>query len=70
MMKIKSLSKMEAIVARNHQLSWDGWTVLHSVKNPTAWSSPNGAYIKGKWHMQNRYEPTYDGWEIPDKLVR
>jgi len=70
MMNIKSLKKMESIVAKNHQLFWDGWTVVHSVKNPTAWSSPNGAYVKGKWYIQKRYEPTIDGWEIPDKLVR
>lgn len=70
MMNIRSLKKMEAIVAKNHQLIWDGWTVVHSVKNPTAWSSTNGAYVKGKWYIQKRYEPTVDGWEIPDKLVR
>lgn len=70
MMNVKSLKKMEQIVAKNHQLSWDGWTVLHSIKNPAGWSSPSGVFVKGKWYIQNRYEPTINGWEIPDKLVR
>lgn len=70
MMNIKSLKKMEQIVSRNRQLSWDGWTVVHSFKTPNGWSSPSGAYVDGKWFIQNRYEPTTSGWEIPDKLVR
>lgn len=69
-MNVKSLEQMEKIVQSNKQLLWDGWTVIHSVQNPTAWMSRRGAYLKGKWHIQKRYEPGPLGWEIPDKLVR
>lgn len=69
-MNIKSLEKMEAIVSNNNQLSWDGWTVVHSVPNPVAWRNPLGALVKGKWYVQKRYTPGAKGWEIPDKLVR
>lgn len=69
-MVIKSLEKMEAIVKKNNSLSWDGWTVVSLSKNPTGWMSPRGAFIKGSWYIQNRYEPNSNGWEIPDKIVR
>jgi hypothetical protein len=69
-MKVTSLEKMEAIVAKNKNLSWNGWTVLESLPNATAWTKPNGAFINGSWHIQNRFEPTERGWDIPGRFVR
>lgn len=69
-MLISSLEKMEQVVSRNNQLSWDGWTVLHTVPSPTGWKSPAGVFIKGKWYLQKRFELSTNGWEIPNKLVR
>jgi hypothetical protein len=70
MMNIKSLEQMERIVKRNKALSWDGWDVIQSYPNPTAWSQKNGAFVKGKWYSQKRFKINSNGWDIPDKLVR
>ena len=69
-MQVTSLEKMEAIVKKNRFLSWDGWTVVNSFPSEKARTAVNGAYVNGTWHLQNRYEPTETGWNIPDKLVR
>lgn len=69
-MEITSLDQMETIVANNKSLSWDGWTVVDSIKNQSGWTKPNGAFINGQWYVQNRYAATESGWKIPGKFVR
>lgn len=69
-MIVKSLQKMEAIVKNNKFLSWDGWTVIENRLNMNGAVHPNGAYVKGRWIVQKRYDPSEIGWDIPDKLVR
>jgi hypothetical protein len=69
-MIIKSLDQMEQIVKANRELSWDGWTVVQSFPNKVAWRFPNGAFIKGRWFAQKRFEPGEKGWEIPSKYSR
>lgn len=68
-MLIKSLEQMEAIVSKNKTLSWDGWDVVQSFKDPVAWKNKNAAFIKGKWYAQKRFVLTSNGWDIPNKLV-
>jgi len=68
-MLINSLKKMETIVENNKALSWDGWTVVESLRENGA-VSKDGVRIDGKWIVQKRYEANSDGWEIPDKFVR
>jgi hypothetical protein len=68
-MQIKSLEKMESIVKNNKDLSWDGWTVINSYLSEKGRTSKFGAYINGKWHIQNRFTPSTNGWDIPDKFV-
>ena len=68
-MLINSLEQMEKIVAKNYSLSWDGWDVVQSFKDPVAWKNKNAAYIKGKWYSQRRFELSSKGWEIPNKLL-
>lgn len=69
-MLVKSLKKMEEIVKNDKTLFWKGWDVVHSVPNPSAWSKPDGAFIKGRWYTQKTFELTSEGWEIPNKFVR
>ena len=69
-MKITSLEKMENIVENNGSLSWDGWTVVESKVDPNGWSNVKGSFINDQWHMQNRFEPTEQGWNIPNKFMR
>ena len=68
-MLINSLEIMETIVKNNKSLSWDGWTVVHRTKSPTAWSNQDGAFIDGVWHILKRYELSEQGWDLPDKLA-
>ena len=69
-MNVTSLEKMEQIVSNNKFLSWDGWTVLYSRQNDNGYSSKNGVYRDGQWYIQNRFEVTENGWDLPSKFVR
>jgi hypothetical protein len=69
MAQIQSLEQMELIVNQNKMLSWDGWTVVSSLPSIKGRTSPDGAYVKGKWYIQKRYEITKNGWDIPNKLL-
>lgn len=68
-MTINSLEQMEVIVSKSKSLFWDGWTVVNSFPSEKGRTSPQGAFVNGKWHLQRRFTPSQNGWEIPDKLV-
>lgn len=69
-MIISSLEQMESIVNKNKSLRWDGWVVLNSYPSDKARTSKNGALVNGVWSIQNRFVPSENGWDIPDKFVR
>lgn len=69
-MLVSSLETMEEIVESNRSLSWRGWDVVYLTPNPTAWSKPDGAFIKGKWYIQKIFALSTTGWEIPNKFMR
>lgn len=69
-MKITSLELMEKIVSSNKDLSWDGWTVLHSFKSDKGRTSKYGVCVKGTWYIQTRFNVTEIGWNIPEKLIK
>jgi len=68
-MIVKSLEQMEQIVTNNKQLSWDGWTVVNNYKSDKAKTSKYGIYLKGNWYMSKRFEPSRNGWDIPERFV-
>lgn len=68
-MVIKSLEEMEKIVAKNKNLSWNGWDVVSLKWNPVAYTKPTGAYIRGKWYTRFVYPVTESGWNIPDRIL-
>jgi hypothetical protein len=68
-MIINELEKMEKIVETNKSLSWDGWTVISTYPSEKGRTSPHGVFINSKWHMQSRFEPNRQGWDIPSKFV-
>lgn len=68
-MIINSLEQMEKVVSKSKSLFWDGWTVVNSFPSEKGRTSPQGAFVNGKWHLQRRFTPSQTGWEIPDKLV-
>ena len=60
---------MEEIVRSNKSLYWDGWTVVNRYKSDKAQTSKHGVYFKGNWYMSKRFEPSRNGWDIPERLV-
>jgi hypothetical protein len=67
-MIIKTIDEMEKVVSSNKELFWDGWTVVKRYPSDKAKTSKQGVFIKGIWYMEQRFEPTAQGWEIPVKL--
>lgn len=70
MKTISSLEQMEAIVAKNGSLSWDGWNVVEMLKSDRALTSKYGAIKNGVWHLKKIFVVSRNGWEIPDKYVK
>jgi hypothetical protein len=66
-MIIKTIEEMEKFVSSNKELSWDGWTVVKRYPSDKAKTSKQGVLVKGVWHIEQRFEPTSQGWEIPIK---
>ena len=67
---IKDLDIMEIIVAKNNNLSWDGWNVVELTPSKDAMFKTNGVFIDGKWYMKKLYPCNTNGWKIPQKYVR
>jgi hypothetical protein len=70
MISISSLEKMETIVSKNNNLSWDGWDVVEMVRSDKAFTSKFGALKDNAWYLKKIFVVSRDGWEIPDKYVR
>ena len=70
MISISSLEKMEAIVSKNSNLSWDGWDVVEMIRSDKAFASSQGALKNNAWHLKKIFVASRTGWEIPDKYVR
>jgi hypothetical protein len=69
-MQIKSLAKMEKVVANLSHVKWDGWDLLVYQRNNAGWLKQNGAFKDGKWHVVTRIVPEREGWEVPDSWQR
>ena len=70
MVSVSSLEKMEAIVSKNSNLSWDGWDVVEMTRSDKAFTSKQGALKNNAWHLKKTFVVSRTGWEIPDKYVR
>lgn len=66
-MIVKSLSAMEKIVSKNHNLHWDGWTVVETKQTDSAKTAVTGIYRNGKWFVAKRFVPDQNGWDIPNR---
>lgn len=66
---IKDLDKMEKIVKKYPNLSWDGWNVVEVNRNPAAMFKVDGAFVNGKWHIKKVYSYENEGWKIPNKYT-
>lgn len=66
-MIITNLNAMEKIVAGNHNLYWDGWTVVETKQSDLAKTSVNGIYRNGKWFLTKSFVPNRNGWDIPNR---
>lgn len=68
-MFIKSLERMEEIVASRKYLHWDGWTVIQTFPTDKGRTSKYGLYRNGRWYIQKRFVPGAKGWNIPSKIA-
>ena len=68
-MLIRSLETMEDIVSKNKSLMWDGWTVVSLKPAIGKTNASNVVKVKNKWYIQQRFEVSENGWNIPDKLL-
>jgi hypothetical protein len=68
-MLIRSLETMEEIVKSNKSLVWDGWTVVSLKPAVGKTNSSNVVKIRNRWYIQQRFEVSENGWNIPDKLL-
>lgn len=66
-MIVKSLSKMEKIVANNSNLSWVGWDVVDRKRSEAGRTAVNGVRVNGVWYVQRIYAVNRNGWDIPHK---
>jgi hypothetical protein len=67
-MIINTIEEMEKIVSSNKELFWDGWTVVKRYPSDKAKTSKQGVLVKGVWYIEQRFEATINGWEIPGKI--
>ena len=70
MISVSSLEKMEAIVSKNSNLSWDGWDVVEMTRSDKAFASKYGALKDNAWYLKKIFVVSRSGWEIPDKYIR
>ena len=72
-MQIQTLDEAEVVVQNSKNLSWDGWTIIHSVQDDSAEYDTSGAYDRGvgKWFGRISY-PYINGtgWDIPKSLLK
>jgi hypothetical protein len=68
-MKINNLENMEAIVSKNSNLFWDGWTVCTYLDEDGFYSS-DGVFLSKTWLIKKRFEFVNGNWEIPDRFVK
>lgn len=66
-MIVKSLGKMEKIVANNSNLSWVGWDVVDRKRSEAGRTAVNGVRVNGVWYVQRIYSVNRNGWDIPNK---
>jgi hypothetical protein len=72
-MKIQTLDEAENIVSKSKNLSWDGWNIVHKVRDDSAEYDASGSYDRslGKWFRRVSY-PYINGtgWDIPNSLIK
>jgi hypothetical protein len=61
---------MESIVDSDDSLIWDGWTVVNLKPVKDGLMSKDALRIDNSWYLQKRYEPSEQGWNLPDRFVR
>jgi hypothetical protein len=70
-MIISDLNKMEEIVDKNSNLSWEGWNVVQLIQDDYAEYLINGVFDKKKllWYRKNVFPCTEKGWDIPESVT-
>lgn len=66
-MIINNLQKMEKIVHKYANLSWDGWDVVDRKRSDAGRTSVSGVRVGDQWFLQRVYKVDRNGWDIPNK---
>lgn len=63
--------KFVASPPRRTDVRWDGYTMVFWKPTPFGYTSPKGAFRKGRWGVEQRVEVASNGtWEVPGAYVR
>lgn len=61
----------DGFVQGKRNLFWNGWEILHWKPNPSAYTSPKGAFLGGRWGILTHFPVNSSGeWTVPDKYAR
>jgi hypothetical protein len=66
-MIIKTIEEMESFVSKNKDFFWDGWTVVKRYASDKGRTSKDGVRVKGVWYIEQRFDPSNNGWILPDR---
>jgi hypothetical protein len=70
MVTIKDYNLAHKVVDSNKSLFWDGWTIVEFKPHPDAITHKSAIYRNNRWGFTKRFEPSTNGWKVPDKYVR
>lgn len=70
-MLISDIDKMDSIISNSSNLIWDGWDVVHIVRDSNAEYHSDGYYDRysNTWNKRSVYSCGANGWEIPDAVL-
>jgi len=72
-MPIQTLEEAENIVSSNKNLSWEGWDIVHKVRDDSAEYDVRGSFDRsvGKWFRRIAFPYVNGtGWDIPKSLLK
>lgn len=70
-MIVSNQNDAEEIVSKNSSLSWDGWDIIHLVKDDYAEYLHVGFFDKStmQWYRKTIYQCIDQGWDLPESVM-
>jgi len=67
---MNNLEYMEMLVKNHPELEWEGWNVVWTHEDSSAYMQKNAVFKDGKWFLREVYTCEENGWNIPKKILR